>query len=143
MSVSRVVYFSSALAPSVDRWNEAIATAGFPTRFEETDFELDDVEGFVAMNHEGIETGFELFFEPSDERELEPRVREAIGARDAALAFVTHSDMRGLATAVVAAAALATLTGGVVHDEESDELVLASDALAAARELLESIRGDL
>src|SRR5262249_8387904 len=75
-----------------------------------------------------------------DDEDFEP---PDVGDRDIGIAFVTHSSMRGLVPAVIAAAVLCEEADGIVHDEEADELIAAKDALAYARELIASIGDDL
>lgn len=138
MSVATTLYLHASRAPSAHAWLDAIRAAGFDVAFE-TDFTLDEdcIEGFLPVVLDGEEAGFELYFEPIDD--LEERVRAAIGDRDASLAFVTHSDLRGLKTAVIAFSVLAEMTGGVLHDESSDKLIASEDAMANGHALLAEI----
>ncbi len=143
MSISRTVYLrrSSVLAPTA--WADAIRAAGFAMDLD-TDFAIESHSGFLPCTYDGKEGGFEYDFTAVSEKEIgEDTVKPAIGDRDTAITFVTHSSMRGLVTAVVAAAVLCEKTDGVLHDEESDEFIAARDALADARELVASVADDL
>jgi hypothetical protein len=59
------------------------------------------------------------------------------------VSFVTHADMRGLMTSVLAAGVLCSLTDGVLWDTEADELTPAVRALAWARETEAAIAPEL
>ena len=145
MSVSRTVYLrrGNMLAPKV--WAQAIRAAGFPMEMD-TDFDVEHLSGFLPCRYDGHQAGFECLFSTVAEMKADDEEDEGladIGDRDVAVSFVTHSSMRGLATAVVAAAVLCARADGVLHDEEAGEFVPASDALADARELLASMADDL
>jgi len=142
MSVSRVVYFVRAKAPSPSAWAEAIVRAGFPLELE-TDFDLDEEDGGLAGTFDGVEGGFEYYVEDAEDRELDATHAERIGERDTSIAFVTHSSMRDLAVAVAAAAVFCELADGVLHDEESDRWISRRDAVRDAAALIEEIRADL
>ncbi len=62
---------------------------------------------------------------------------------DFAVTFATHSDMRELATSVIAAAVLCQLAGGRLSDPQAGEDVTASQALSWAREMLNQVTGNL
>lgn len=143
MSISRTVYVRRANVPAPKVWVDAIRMAGFPMEMD-TDFAVESHSGFLPCKYEGKEAGFEYFFSTVAEMELdEDRVTPEIGDRDVGISFVTHSSMRGLVTAVVAAAVLCEKADGILHDEEADELIVAKDALTSARELVASVRDDL
>jgi hypothetical protein len=137
MSISRTVYAQRENLPSPQAWTAAIRAAGFPMEMD-ADFEVERFSGFLPCNYNGRAGGFEYFF--STLEDLDP---PDVGDRDVGITFVTHSSMRGLVTAVIAAAVLCEATNGVLHDEEADELIAARDALANAREMIASIGDDL
>ena len=140
MSISRTVYLQRAKMLAPKAWAEAIRAADFPVDMD-TDFDVEHLSGFLPCSYDGQPSGFEYFFSTVADRGAD-EVPD-VGDRDVAVSFVTHSSMRGLATAVAAAAVLCAHTDGVLHDEEAGELVAAKDALADARELIASIGGDL
>jgi hypothetical protein len=114
----------------------------------DTDFDVEGLSGFLPCRYDGQNSGFEYFFSTLDEMKADNEDNEdfefpEVGDRDIGVSFVTHSSMRGLATAVVAAGVLCAETDGILHDEEAGELIPAKEALASARELIESIRNDL
>jgi hypothetical protein len=147
MSISRTVYVRRRNMLTPKAWAEAIRAAGFPMEMD-TDFDVERLSGFLPCRYDGQDSGFEYFFSTLAEMKADNEDNEDfeipdVGDRDVGVSFVTHSSMRALATAVVAAAVLCAQTDGVLHDEEAGELVPAKDALSNARELIESIGNDL
>lgn len=138
MSISRSVYLRRTKMLVPEAWAEAIRAAGFPVTMD-TDFDVERHSGFLPCRYDDREGGFEYSFSTVAESGETPD----IGDRDVCVSFVTHSSMRELATAVVAAAVLCAETDGVLHDEEAGELIAATDALGDARELIASIANDL
>jgi hypothetical protein len=142
MSISRTVYLRRSALPTPTDWALSIRTAGFEMDLP-TDFDLEEMSGFLPCTYCGHEAGFEYAFDDASSLELDDELRGSLGERDVAISFVTHADMRGLVTAVIAAAVLAATCDGIVHDEESGEVLLASEALASARELETEVAADL
>ncbi len=138
MSISRTVIVNRTRMPTPTAWADAIRAAGFPMEMT-TDFDIAEHSGFLPCTYDGVPAGFELFF-TTDEELLE---HDDIGDRDAAISFVTHSSMRDLACAIVAAGVLAAKCDGIVFDEESGERIDADEALAYAREMIDSLSEDL
>ncbi len=141
MSISRTVYLRRSSLPTSTDWALSIRTAGFEMDLP-TDFDLAEMSGFLPCTYGGHEAGFEYWFDEASSLELDDELRGSLGERDVAISFVTHADMRSLVTAVIAAAVLAATCDGIVHDEESDEVLLASEALASARELETEVAAD-
>jgi hypothetical protein len=126
--------------PSPARWAQAIREAGFPADLD-ADFDVDTFSGFLPCTYDGKPGGFEYFAGP-----LADEDRDEMGvsaAHDFSITFATHSDMRGLATSVVAAAVLCQITGGTLVNQQAGEQLAASEAVGYAREMLESMKGDL
>ena len=141
MSISRTVYLQRKNVLTPAAWADAIRAAGFPMEMD-TQFDIERMSGFLPCRYDGQDSGFEYFYSPVAALEADTAVPD-IGDRDIAISFVTHSSMRGLATAVVAAAVLCEKADGLLHDEEAGELTVAKDVLAEARELIASIVDDL
>src|SRR5262245_40217520 len=106
MSISRTVYVrrSNMLTPKA--WAEAIRAAGFPMELD-TDFDVERHSGFLPCRYDGQDSGFEYYFSTLAEMRAEDGADEAcatpeVGDRDVGIAFVTHSSIRELVTAVVA-----------------------------------------
>lgn len=144
MSVSRTVYLRRSNMPTPEAWAKAIRAAGFPIDID-TDFDAESFSGFLPCRYDGQESGFEYFVSTVAERKAEDEGLETtgLGDRDVGVSFVTHSSLRELAAAVAAAGVLCAQADGVLHDEESDERVSASNALVDAREMIASIGEDL
>ena len=137
MSVSRAVYVHRAKMLEPRAWADAIRAAGFEMAMD-SEFSVDEFSGFLPCTLRGHEAGFEYAYEPVEDADT-----SKIGDRDVRVSFVTGGDMRGLATAVIAAAVLCERCDGVLHDEEADEFVEAKDAMADARALLAEIEDDI
>ncbi len=139
MSISRTVYLRRDDLLDPKSWAEAIRAAGFPMELD-ADFEVETFSGFLPCRYEGKSAGFEYYFATRDAEDFGP---PEIGDRDVAISFVTHSSMRELVTAVIAAATLCEKTNGILVDEESGDRIPARAALADARELIASVGPDL
>jgi hypothetical protein len=138
MSIARTVYVHRSKMLTSNAWADAIRAAGFSMDLD-TDFDVESHSGYLPCQYDGQSSGFEYYFSTVADAEDAPEV----GDRDVSVAFVTHSSLRELATAVVAAAVLCAKADGMLHDEESGEFVAATDALDDARAMLESIGDDL
>jgi hypothetical protein len=140
MSVDLIVFLPRAKMPTPARWAEAIREAGFLADLD-TDFDVDAFSGFLPCAYDGKPGGFEYLPSPLDSGE-----RAELGAsaeHDFSVTFATHSDMRELATSVIAAAVLASLAGGKLSDPQAGEDIEAPHALDWARTMLDQIKGDL
>jgi hypothetical protein len=132
MSVTTRVVLDPARMPSPAAWAREIRARGFAMDLDE-EFDPPTFSGFLPCVHQGHASGFEYGFEPDPE--IEAELRQAAGAtRTLEITFVTHSDLRELVTAWIAAGALALLTDGVVWSDESGECLSGSEALAIARD---------
>lgn len=140
MSVDLTVYLARAKMPTPVRWAKAIHEAGFPADLD-ADFDVDTFSGFLPCTYDGKPGGFEYYagqITDDDRADLSPPAEY-----DFSVTFATHSSMRELATSVIAAAVLCSLTGGQLSDPQAGEEVAASQALSWAREMLGQIEGDL
>ncbi len=142
MSIVTAVILERSHMPTPDAWQAALAAAGFPVRLD-LDFVPLEFDGFLPASYDGRTGGFEYVLSDLDLSEYEPEVAVRFGDRDAIVSLVTHSDFTELLTAVLAAAALAHLVGGILHDTESDELHDADAALAWARKMESDILPEL
>src|SRR5687767_3917914 len=99
MSISLQVFLFADRLPTSRGWANAIRSHGFELEMD-PDFDLRTFVGFLPCRYRGEETGFEYFFnEIGPDDDVDP---EQIGERDAVVSFVTHSDIRGLASSTVA-----------------------------------------
>ena len=143
MSISRTVYVQRTNLPSAKEWADAVRAAGFPMELD-SDFALESHEGFLPVTYEGKPAGFEYFYSlVGEDEDGEDREHPEVGDRDVGITFVTHSSMRELVTAVIAAAILCERSDGIVYDHESGDTITASEAVASARELIASVGEDL
>ena len=134
MSVELTVYMERTAMPSPRDWAQAIVDAGFPAELD-AEFDVDTFSGFLPCRYDGVEAGFEYLSGPIefvDELELPSEF-------DFSVTFTTHSSMRELASSVVSAAALCSLSAGILVDPQADVAVPASDVISWAREQLEEI----
>jgi hypothetical protein len=136
VSISRTVYSRRSALLTPRAWAEAIRAEGFPLELD-PDFDVEKFSGYLPCRFAGRDSGFEYYCSPQADAPPEA------GDRDVAISFVTHSSLRELATAVVAAAVLCARVDGVLHDEESDEFSSAADAVSGARALLAELGPDL
>jgi hypothetical protein len=140
VSVDLTVYLARAKMPTPVRWARAICEADFPADLD-ADFDVDTFSGFLPCAYDGKPGGFEYFAgQVTDEDRV---VRSLPAEYDFSVTFATHSDMRELATSVIAAAVLCQLAGGQLSDPQAGEDVGASQALSWAREMLDQLKGEL
>jgi hypothetical protein len=134
MSIEFTVYMTREAMPSPRDWAQAIVDAGFSAELD-TEFDVDAFSGFLPCRYDGVEAGFEYLSGPIefvDELDLPSEF-------DFSVTFTTHSSMRELASSVVSAAALCSLSAGILVDPQADVAVSASEVISWAREQLEEI----
>lgn len=132
MSVTMRVLLDPARLPSTAAWAREIRSQGFAMDLD-VGFDPKTFSGFLPCVHQGRPAGFEYFFQP--DAELDVDVRQAAGrTRTLEISFVTHSDMRELVSSMIASGVLALLSDGVVWSDESGEAFSARDALDLARQ---------
>ncbi len=134
MSVELTVYLSREMMPDPKRWAEAIVEAGFSVELD-LDFDVDSFSGYLPCRYAGADSGFEYSSGPIefiDELELPNEF-------DFSVTFSTHSDMRELASSVVAAGVLCSVGRGILVDPQADVTVKSDDAVAWASDQLDEI----
>lgn len=134
MSVDLTVYMAREAMPTPAVWAQAIVDSGFSAELD-ADFDVDTFSGFLPCRYAGADAGFEYSSGPIefvDDLELPDEF-------DFSVTFATHSSMRELASSVVCAAVLCTLSRGILVDPQADVAVPSDDAITWARELLEEI----
>ena len=134
MSIELTVYLPRASMLTVRQWADAIVESGFPMELD-SKFDVDAFTGFLPCRYENSSAGFEYASGPIeyvDELELPQEF-------DYSVTFTTHSDMRELASSVVSAAVLCSVSGGVLVDPQADVAITADDAIEWARDMLEEI----
>ena len=134
MSVVMQVFVSDGKMVSATDWANAIRAHGFDMELDR-DFDVRAFTGFLPCKYKDRDAGFEYYYESV--KDLEPvdrRVKNAIGARDMVVSFVTHSDFRDLMTSSLAAGVLCALSDGVLWDTEANEFTPAKHAVEWSRE---------
>jgi len=134
MSIELTVYLPRTAMPNPKEWAKAIVEAGFPAELD-AKFDVDSFSGFLPCRYDGEEAGFEYDSGPIefvDELELPDDY-------DFSVSFVTHSDMRELASSVVSSAVLCSISGGILVDAQADEAISSDDAISWASEMLTEI----
>lgn len=143
MSIARTVYLRRTDMLTPQAWADAIRAAGFPMEMD-TAFDVEDFSGFLPCRYDGESAGFEYFFSTTAQigAEGEDDLPD-VGDRDVGVSFVTHSSTRDLVAATIAAAVLCVQTGGMLYDEEAGELMATNEALAYARDIIDSVASEL
>lgn len=131
----------SRMASPVD-WAKGIPSSGFDMDMD-SDFDPESFTGFLPCKYGGDDAGFEYFREAVNKEDLPAHVSVAVAGRDTMIDFVTHSDLRELATSLIASAVLCAMSDGVLWETEADELVPAARALEWARSNEASIKTEL
>lgn len=136
MSVIIAVYLDSSRLVSAAEWDQAIKKNGFEIEMA-TDFEVRLFSGFLPCKYKGEDTGFEYCYSEAID-ELEGAEKDNIGERHSAVVFVTHSDLKELATATIAAGVLCSITDGVLFDDGN--WVVAGQAIDWCNEQIREIQ---
>jgi hypothetical protein len=136
MSVAIAVYFDSRKLVSAHEWNKAIKDFGFEMELD-TDFDAESHSGFLPCKYQGDESGFEYYYTQELDG-IEDIESDIVGARNAATEFITHSDLKELATSVIAASVLCKLTDGVLFDDGN--WVVAEQAIDWGKEQIGEIQ---
>ena len=133
MSADVFVFLRESDLPSTFEWQAGIDTLGVDMRLHEEP-EPNTAAGYWPVAIRGIASGFE-FYAGSIENAFGTPTPEGIGERDFAVNLVTHSDMRELECSLYAAAALASVAGGVGFDEETGGIMPFAALLDEARSI--------
>lgn len=142
MSVVLAVFLNRSSMPSPADWAKAIRSNGFDMEMD-SDFDPASFSGFLPCKYGASDAGFELFTEAVSDSELDEHVAAQIGRRDTRIDFVTHSELRELATSMIASAVLCAISDGVLWETEADEIIPASRALEWARTEEANVKGAL
>ncbi len=135
MSATIQVFLKSEKLPTVAEWNAAIKAQCFDVVLDPFDPRKDN--GYRPAMLKDAESGFEWFISPvtaTEVAEMYPDSPQLAGCDlQADLSFSTQADED--VTTIIAAAVLASMTGGYFANTETDTRVLSgNEALAAARE---------
>lgn len=131
MSVDLYVFLSESSLPTTAQWQEAIDRLGVDVLLDGS-IDTADHSGFWPTQCGPRALGFEFSTgRVSDSFGAQPP--DGLGGRDFVASFVTRSDLQELRCAMLAAAALATETGGVVLYPQSGALMDGSALLTEAQ----------
>jgi hypothetical protein len=135
MSMEIFVLSDRKLA-SIAEWQHAIDQEGFDLKLD-TPRPIEKLSGHLPAQRAGAHAGFECdHFEPTELLDQEELADVDFGHRwTQMLAFRFGGDFLALWGAFVAAAAYARVTGGVVFDGESGEVLTPDKAAEIAREV--------
>jgi len=129
MSVALYVFLQDQDVPSRDEWQGAINAAHLPLILDV--FDVRKFAGYLPVELDGIDTGFEFFFGVVSEIPGVDALR--LAGRDRYVAFVLHSDLTEMKAAMLAAATLTEHASGVFFDPQSGEYAEGSDVFAIIR----------
>jgi hypothetical protein len=115
MSIEIRVYVCEESMPTRDEWQKAIDRAGLNLSLDQ--FSTSDHTGFVPAKLDGKKAGFEYFFQPVEPSE-EKEVLMEIGNCDRFVSFVWRGNETEARSAMLAAAILTEMTGGVYFDPQ-------------------------
>jgi len=114
--------------PTHSELQAAIDATGFDLKLDSF-YEPLESSGFHPCILNGVESGFEVFWQPIGEiLGAWPELNEPVGARDTSLTFIWHGDMAECACVLVVSAALARAFDAVVFYQD-DALLYTPDQL--------------
>ena len=131
MSVDVFVFLEDKNLPSLRMWQNTLNSMGVDVKFE-PDFDPRKDSGYRPVKLDGVDSGFEYSYGSAEKAFGE--VPEDVGPRDRVALFILHSNMRELATAMFAAAALVKCADGLLYYEDDDDYVGSERALELAEE---------
>ncbi len=137
MSIAQNVVCRRDQIPSVDALEARARQLGFDLRLEPAD--LLTHTGFLPATFAGEPAGFEWFIEDTS-------ICDDLGidteGRDCVCSITTHSDERECQSAMICAAALLELTGGIFFDDFDNVDTDSSRLLGEVRQWIEQSEGD-
>jgi hypothetical protein len=136
MSLTLTVFLSRELVPGKEEFERAIIALGFSVQID-TSYVPFRSSGFLPCVVGGRKSGFEISFEDSQAAlEQLKQIKDAVGARDAAIVFRWGGDMAECASALIVSAALASAFDAVVYSSDDDILCSASELAEEAKSAL-------
>jgi len=142
MAVVMSLFVNATRMASPADWAKAIRSSGFDVDLD-SDFDPASFSGFLPCKYGSEDAGFEYLRESVNKEALPDHVSVQVAERDTMINFVTHSDLRELATSMVASAVLCSISDGVLWETEADEVVTSSRALDWARSGEASVKAAL
>ena len=132
MAISYSVFLAKDRMPSGAAWLDAAKQAGLALEFSPA-IDPTTHNGYVPCPDE--RAGFELFCEPyrREHAEVSPAAAAAISDRDTSVTLRFTGRTQDREAAAMAAAALASMTDGILYDGEAGHFIDSNAALAWAR----------
>jgi len=140
LSLEQHAFLMKGTVPSRTDWQAAITEIGFDMQI---DPELKPFEafGFLPCKLEGRDSGFEIYYDPSDELlTAYPQLKENTGLRDYSISFRWGGDMAECACVLIASAALAKSFGALVYYPDDNLLYSYDDLVREAKQALEEMK---
>jgi hypothetical protein len=136
MSLLQTAFVEKSRVPDRAKLEEAACALGFDLAIDEF-YRPFDCSGFLPCVLNGKKSGFEIYFESTDEAlQSFPRLKEEVGSRDCAISFRWGGDMTECACVIIVSAALAKSFGAVVHYQDDDLLYTAEQLIEEAKSAL-------
>lgn len=132
MSFDLTVHFPKERMPSPLQWQAAIAERDFPLKIN-TDLDIVTLKGVLPCEYQGKPGGFECYYSVLSSDDL--RYLEIPESSPCKIMFSAHSPREEFLSAVIAAAVLAEMTGGLLMDPQEGKTHEGAEAIAWAREL--------
>lgn len=140
MSLQQTAFLKKSVVPDKAKLERATRALGFELQIDEF-YRPFQCSGFVPSELEGKKSGFEIYFEPSEEAiQSFPHLREEVGDRDCAITFRWGGEMAECACVLVVSAALARSFGAVVYYQNDDLLYSADQLVTEAKSALEYLK---
>ena len=111
---------------SMAEWRAAIDAEGYPLKLEDKDFHR--ISGFLPAHLNGRSTGFECYHDLGEEFIRDADDLHFDHAWQFVLSFRWRGDYDELEAAMMAGAAYATATNGIMLDDESAAFLTATEA---------------
>jgi len=144
MSVENNVFMVRDNMPTPQQWLAAIKSQGFEMEMD-TDFDVEEHEGFLPCKYKGVDAGFEYYAESVDIAEfleddlLTDEEARQLGNRTFLVSLITHSDYREYMTSMIASAVLCSLADGMFAEGGEPPFIMASESVKWARDCIPEI----
>jgi hypothetical protein len=132
VSFDLTVHFPTVRKPSPQQWQAAIAERGFPLKLD-TDRDITALTGSLPCEYQGKAGVFEASYSVLSPDDL--RYLELPESSPSQVFFSTRAPKEEFLSAVIAAAVLAEMTGGLLVDPQEGKTHEDAEAIAWAREL--------
>lgn len=134
MALELEVFLDRNQLPTADEWSRAASVQKLELEFR-APLEWGKTEGFMPVRLNGIESGFELYWDEIDPNDVEEDLPEAAATKDGIVGFRFSRPIES-AAAYAAAGVLALLAQGVLFNPDADRTLQPEQALQNAHHLL-------